>query len=355
MTGLSPNNGGVETYIINLLRHIDREKFKLYFICRGEVAYKNEVLGLGGHLIQTDISRHTPLKYVKFMNGIFDKYRFDAVYYNTCDIMSIDILRFAKKHGVPARIIHSHTSQFWDKPNLPHQITEKWCKDHLDEYATKLLACSETAGKWMYGGRRFEVVNNGIDTDKFAFSPNERRAVRSKLGIENKLAVGFVGRLWKQKNPLFLIDVFSEVLEREANSVLLIVGDGEMRRAMEEKAAGFKIADKVIFLGVRNDIPRLMSAMDRFVLPSIFEGLPFVLVEAQAAGLPCTVSENVSKESNICGEAEYLSLECEKGVWADTIINHKLRGERGEYAEIVREKGYDIKQTVKRIETLLDE
>ena len=352
--GMSPKVGGVESYIMNCLKNIDRSKYEFYFPYYTEIAYREELLELGAKLLKLETTRHNPYHYIKYVNQLFEKIHFNAVYYNTCDIMSMDMIMFGKKHGVPVRIIHSHNSSNIVKPDLFHQFTEKWCRKHLDKYATKLLACSQVAGEWMFDGRSFEIIKNGIDVSKFSFSEHIRLQKRKELGLEGKYVVGFVGSLWEQKNPLFLIDLIQHICKKNSKAVLLVVGDGDLKEEMQNRVQSKGLTDNVSFLGVRSDISQIMCAMDHFVLPSKFEGLPFVLVEAQCSGLPCTTSTNVSKESNITGEVNYLSLDTSLDKWTDVLINTKSLHKREEYPQIISDKGYDIASTVERIDGYLD-
>lgn len=352
--GMSPNVGGVETYIMNWLRNINHDKYEFYFPYYNEIAYKQELISMGGILLKLEVSRHNPIKYINYIGKIFKQYKFDAVYYNTCDIMSMDMIMFGKKYGVPVRIIHSHNSANIVKPNLLHTMTEKWCRKNLDKYATQLLACSDVAGKWMFGNRKFEIINNGINIQERSFNNDVRQKVRNNLNINDNIVFGFVGSLWEQKNPLFLIELFSKIHDIENKATLLVIGDGILRSKMEEMTQYYGIEHAVKFLGIRSDVSELMNAMDVFLLPSKFEGLPFVLVEAQASGLPCITSTNVSKESNISGEVLFLDLELGSNYWSKMAINHVVEFDRGKYGEIIKNKGYDIKSTVKKIEYYLD-
>lgn len=347
--GMSPNVGGVETYIMNWLRTIDRRQYEFYFPYYNKIAYEKELIELDGKLINLKVSRHTPLRYYLYLKKLFKKYKFDVVYYNTCDIMSMDMIMMGKKCNVPVRIIHSHNSSNINPPNLLHRFTEKWCRNHLDQFATHLLACSDVAGKWMFDGRPFEIVKNGIDTNKFKFNEKIRSTIRDKYELHQKFVVGFVGSLWAQKNPLFLMDVFEEVQKIKENAVLMIVGDGELKEQMQQKAEKAGITDKVFFMGICSNVNELMNAMDCFLLPSKFEGLPFVLVEAQTNGLKCITSTNVSQESNITGEVSFVSLEEKIELWANTIINSQVKYSRDNYSTIVQEQKYDILSTVERL------
>lgn len=348
--GMSSQIGGVESYIMNWFRNIDRNTFKCYFLYTNGIAYQDELTALGGNLIRIEVSRHRPFEYVIYVRELFRKYKFDVIYYNTCDIMSMDMILFGKKYGVPVRIIHTHSSSNIVKPNFLHRCTEKWCRKHLEQYATKLLACSEAAGQWMFENKTFEIVKNGIDVRKYSYSQRIGEEIRDQLGIHNKLVIGFVGRLGEEKNPVFLVDIFAKIKEKMSDAVLMIIGTGDLRNNMEQRAKESGVYDSIYFLGVRTDVCKLMSAMDRLLLPSKFEGFPFVLVEAQANGLPCITSTNVSEESNITSEVKYIPLEADLEKWADIVLHHKLKLKREEYADIVQSKGFDIMTTVDVLE-----
>lgn len=354
MIGMGANTGGVESYIINLIRNVDREKYQFYFLYRGKIAYEKEVIDLGVELIPVDASRHNPIKYIKTFNEIFKKYKFDVVYYNTCDIKSMDMIMFGKKYGVPVRIIHSHNSYHIVPPKLLHKFTEKWCRNNLDNYATKLLACSDIAGDWMFEKHNYNVINNGIKTEKFTFDVTIRDEKREYLDIKEKYVVGFIGRLEEQKNPLFLIDVFAQLYKKRNDAILLVVGDGSMKDKMIEHASKYDVLNAVKFMGVCSNINELMNVMDCFLLPSLFEGLPFVLVEAQTNGLPCVVSTNVSSESNINGEVKFISLDESSEYWANEVASVKSNFDRSKYVDIMKRKQFDIGDTIKIVEQYLD-
>lgn len=354
MIGMGANTGGVESYIINLIRNVDREKYYFYFLYRGKIAYEDEIINLGVELIPVEVSRHNPIKYIKTFDNIFKKYKFDVVYYNTCDIMSMDMIIFGKRYGVPVRIIHSHNSYNIIPPNLLHKFTEKWCRKHINDYSTKLLACSKSAGDWMFEKNNYYVVNNGIKTENFIFNEVIRYEKRKSLDIDKKYVVGFIGRLEEQKNPLFLIEIFVELYKKRNDAILLIIGDGSMKSEIIDMVDKLKVLHAIKFLGVRSDINELMNAMDCFVLPSLFEGLPFVLVEAQTNGLPCIVSKDVSNESNINGEVRFISRNKSAEYWASIISSIKANYDRSEYVKIIRRKQFDIQDTIKSVEKYLD-
>lgn len=353
MYGISENIGGVETYILNLFKNLDHSKYEVYFPYKNKMAYYDKIVALGGKPIKITVTRHNPIKYYVYMNNLYKKHDFDVVYYNTCDIMSIDPLIFGKVNNVPTRIIHSHSSANIVKPNFFHKITEKWCRKNLHKYATNLLACSKIAGDWMFGENNYEIINNGIYTDEFVFSYTDRLEIRNKLKIDDKYVIGFIGRLVEEKNPFFLIDVFSNFKKTNENSALIIIGDGELKSLLIKYVEKLKLENFVFFLGTRSDISKLMSAMDCFLLPSKFEGLPFVLIEAQSNGLPCIVSTEVSTESNITGNMKFLSLNDSVNKWVAEISSAKIKN-RGIYSQIIKDRGYDITTIAKQVEQFFE-
>ncbi len=355
MIGVTQNAGGVESYILNILRNADKKKFKFYFPKRGgmDLAYEDEIRSLGGIVIENCPIRHDIKRYFSFYKKMFQEYCFDAVYMNTCDIMSMDMLIFAKRAGVPIRIIHSHCSQNMIRQTIYHRLSEKWCRANLHRYATHYLACGEQAGKWMFKKQPFTIIQNGISTNRFRFNEKKRNEVRENLKIKAKYVIGFVGRLTPQKKPQFVIDIFSKFVQQHSDVELLIVGDGELRRETEIKIEKYGLQSKVKLLGARSDIPDLLCAMDCFCLPSGFEGFPFVLVEAQANGLPCVVSKNVSKECNLAGMMQFVGLDEPIENWVNALNNVTMTLPREQYADVIRNLGYDMKTEVQKVEKIM--
>ena len=197
----------------------------------------------------------------------------------------------AARHNVPVRIAHSHSAN-QDK-NLKYPI-KLWYKRAIPKYATCLFACGKDAGDWMFGGVPYQIINNAIDAAAYAYDTAKRADVRQALGLGDELVVGHVGRFNQPKNHPFLLEIFAALLKKEPDSVLLLVGGGEDMPKMQAKAKTLGIAEHVRFLGVRSDVAELMQAMDVFVFPSLYEGLPVTMVEAQAASLPCIISDKDS-------------------------------------------------------------
>lgn len=342
--GFSANKGGVESYISNLCSCLNQEEF--------EVIYSMPQMLIKGKLWTRPQNRHNYIKYSQFWKAFYKENYFDVVYLNTCDLVSIDDLIFAKRAGVPVRIIHSHNTGIQQKMNVIHWCLEKWNRVVLHKYATHLFACSQVAGKWMFDKRQFTVIKNGIKLSKFVYSGETRENKRNKLKIKNQFVVGCVGRLEPQKNPVFSIEVFEKIARIREDAILVFVGEGDLQDALRSIVDKKGLQEKVVFLGARNDIHELMSVFDCLLMPSFFEGLPFVLVEAQASGLPCIVSENVSKEADLTGLVEFISLDESKDIWAKKILE-KEKIQRRNYAERLMEQGYSIEETGKNVCNIL--
>lgn len=337
--------GGLETMIMNYYRHMDRNQVQFDFLVHREFRadYDDEIETLGGRiyrlpqLVPWSIDYRTKLD--SFW-GMHPEYRIVHVHQ---DCLSSVILKSAKNHNVPVRIAHSHNSR--QDRNLKYLI--KLCYRRLiPVYATKLFACGKDAGDWMFRGAAYQILNNAIDSNQYVFDVAQRARMRKQLGIaDSTFVVGHIGRFAPQKNHAFLLDLFSELRKHISDSVLLLVGDGDLRSMAEEKAAALGIAESVIFTGVRSDVSELMQAMDCFVFPSLYEGFPVTLVEAQAAGLPCIVSEGIPAECTKTSLVQRIALSAPKAVWTERILSNVGKPRMDTHSEIVA-SGYDIATNV---------
>lgn len=344
VVGFSTDKGGVESYISNLCSNLDKKEYEI-ILCWPEMK-------INGKTWICPQNRHNYIKYASFWTRFFKENKFDVIYYNTCDIVSIDMLRFAKLSGVKVRIIHSHSTENQLKMNAFHRISEKINRRCISRYANCLLACSEEAGKWMFPYNEFQVISNGIDLEKFSFSKKYRNEIRSCLGLNNEFVIGCLGRLDNEKNPLRSFAVMETVINENKNVCGIFIGDGEYREELENAVKSSKHSEKFFLLGPKDDAYKWYSAFDCLLMPSLFEGLPFVLVEAQCSGLPCVVSSSVSEKSNICGLVDFVSLEEDDSVWANKVIE-KNNCTRTEHKKELSLSGYDIKITAKTIDDLI--
>ena len=318
--------GGVESVIMNYYRHLDHNKVQFDFICDEDstrIPY-NEIKKLGGRVFLVPKYQNLP-KYLKALEKLFKENQYRIVHSNI-NTLSVFPLYAAKKAGVPIRISHSHSTsnpKEW-KRNLIKNILRPFSK----LYATDYFACSELAGRYLFGNKAFDqgevkIIHNAIDIDKFKFDEVARKKLRKELGIkDNTVVIGHVGRFVQQKNHTFLVDVFKEYHKKNPDSKLLLVGSGPLEDKIKKKVEKLGLKDSVLFLGQRDDINKLYSAMDVFCLPSLYEGLPVVGVEAQAAGLPCVFSDKITNDTVITKDTTLSKLELKK--WLIILNNIEL-------------------------------
>lgn len=345
--GMSPYYGGTEAFIMSQYRALDRDKIQFDFlnVYNEKIACQDEIENLGGHIYYLDMSRHDGIfKYYARINNFFktESANFDIVHCNYQSLINIDILRYAKKYGVVVRIAHAHNSGYGTSPSLLQKLIIFSNRLLLGRYATSFFACSSMAGLWMFHNRKSVIIPNAIDTKKFAYNIEVRNRIRTQMSLSDQLVITFVGRLDPQKNPFFLIDIFKSINKLNPNSKLLIVGDGYLRKDLEEKVEVFNLQDDVLFLGTKKNVDEILQASDIFLLPSKFEGLGIVLVEAQTAGLPCYTSDSVvPPEVNITGLVHFLSLNNKPEDWSKFILDTCDNPNRKDMQRLVSESGYD--------------
>ncbi|PEU09348.1 glycosyltransferase family 1 protein [Bacillus sp. AFS014408] len=342
------NRGGAETLIMNLYRNLDQSKVQFDFLTCKEGVFDEEIVKLGGkvHRIPyiTDIGH---VRYLKALDTFFASHQEYRIVHSHMDKMSGFVLRSAKKAGVPIRIAHSHSTS--SEGGVAAKMYKWYAGKFILPCATHLLACSNAAAQWLFATKAdtTKVLKNGIECDKFAFSTKIRKEVRKELQLhQDTFVVGHVGRFAHPKNHSFLIDVFAELIKLKPDSILLLVGDGLLRSEIEKKVVELNLERNVRLLGIRSDIERLLQAFDVFVFPSIHEGLPVTLVEAQGAGLPCVISDAITKEVDLgMNLVEHFPL-TDTTIWIEKIKNIAIRNStRNISDQIFSQKGYDIKHT----------
>lgn len=295
------NGGGVESVIMNYYRHIDRSKVQFDFICDEDstnIPYE-EIKKLGGHVILCPPYQKL-FKYMNFLEDLFRKKKYRIVHSNI-NTLSVFPLRSARKAGVPVRIAHSHSAS--NRREWKKHFLKAILKKQSRRYATDYFACTMHAGRYQFGDRRNDIVivTNVIDTDRYKYDKNARTSIRNQLGFsENDYVIGSVGRLEAAKNHLFLIDAFYE-FRKNNRAKLLIIGDGKERGKIERQVKKKNLTGDVIIEHFKDNINEYYSAMDILALPSLYEGLGMVAVEAQINGLPVLASKNVPEEANIGG------------------------------------------------------
>lgn len=313
--------GGVEQMVMNYYRHIDRDRVQFDFLVDADstLVPREEIELLGGRVF--DVPPYQRLAaYERELKHLFREKGW-LIVHSHINALSIFPLRAAKRAGVPVRIAHSHSTSGGN--DLVKNAMKALLRPFANVYPTQRAACSTHAGEWLFGGKAdFMVIPNAIDLGNFRFCPIRRAAVRQEFGFaDSQLVVGHIGRFSPQKNQAFLVRAFALVAKRRSDARLLLVGEGRQRAEVEELAASTCPKGSVIFLGQVDDVADLYQAFDVFCLPSEYEGLGMVAVEAEASGLPCVLSAAVPKEADPAGTATFLSTN-DSGLWADAINAH---------------------------------
>ena len=343
------DRAGLENMLMNYYRHIDRERIQFDFLthrdCDG--AYDREIRELGGNIYHAPRLYPQNLnKYNQFMTSFFYEHPEYRIIHSHIDAMSYFVLLTAQKNNVPVRIAHSHSS----KLELDYKfIIKRYGRKKLPGVATECCACGKAAGKFMFPKGDFGIIRNAIELKKFQYNPEVRDDVRIKLGLNGKFVIGHVGRYCKIKNQLFLLDVFSEIKKIKSESILILVGKGPDEQLIRNKINKLKLEDSVILLIDRSDVDRLYQSFDIFVLPSLFEGVPVVGIEAQANGLPCIVSDKISEEIMITQNIQSMSIKAPAREWANKIVSCNLERNSNSIQELSY-AGYDIESEAKKLQ-----
>ena len=340
--------GGLETMIMNYYRNIDRNQVQVDFLTHRDERwdYDDKIESLGGKIYHLPKLNPFSKSYLNTLDKFFKEHKEYQIVHCHQDCLSGVVLKVAKKNGVRFTIAHAHSAS-QDK-NLKYLI-KVLAKKNIKRYSDKMFACGEEAGRWMFETDDFEVLNNAIDTDLYIYNKDKADKIKKEFGIENKFVVGHVGRFNYPKNHKFIIDVFNEVQKVREDSVLMLVGDGDLRPEIEQKVQDLGLSDKVIFTGVRSDVNDLMQGMDVFLFPSLYEGLGIVLIEAQAAGLKCVISDTIPKDGVLTDDVKSISLNETTVVWANEILKYQ-EYKRSNNKEIIQKANYDIKNNAKTLE-----
>ena len=346
------NRGGAETMVMNLYRAVDKSKVQFDFVIHSskEDAYIEEIKAMGGKIFV--FPRYTlknTSSYKKYWNKFLSDHPEYKVVHSHVRSYAIVFLKIAKKHGLTT-IVHSHsTSNGKGAASVVKRIMQRPLRRKVDY----LFACSEESGRWLFGDKaikkdNYRMIPNAVDTKNFAFSEETRKAMRGSLGIsDDTLVCGHVGRFHPAKNHPFLLEVFKGILDRGTKAVLVVVGDGTLRPEIEAKIKELGIGESVMLLGSRGDVADVIQAMDVFVFPSNWEGLPVTVVEAQASGLPCFISDTITRDVNTSRLVKYLPINKGVDIWVDEILGADL--ERCDVIKEICDAGFDVSASAEKL------
>lgn len=363
LSGLTEIKAGVETYIVNLYDHIDRDNFSFSILTRnahigselykmltekGIEVYDLEIPNLGLKTI--------PL-YVKRLNSFYKEHNgeFDFIHMHGYD--DPFVIYMAKHNGIKKAALHVHQVARENARVVGDLLKRIFSKNNM-QYADYYFACSQKAGEVMYGNKKYIVLKNTIDAQKFKFDADKRLIPREQLRLsDSNIAIAYTGRLVPVKNLVFLIDVFACVLKKNSNVKLFIIGEGEEKDNLMAQVKSLKIDKNVYFLGIRNDIDMLLQGMDLYLQTSTCEGFSFSALEAQCCGLPSVISDSFPEEIDITDLVYRISLSEPKEYWADKILElirltSSRNSNRGRYAAIIKEKGYDCYNAANEMEKI---
>ena len=349
-------SGGIESFLHNVIMEMDLSRLEIDIvaaqICESVFTASLKEKGVGFYELSG--SQRKLGQNHKMFKQLLKERHYDVVHLNIFQGLSLYYAYLAKKAGVAVRIAHSHNTALrqsktkWLKMFLHNAGKNLWTRN-----ATDFWVCSRVAAEFMFtpkGLRKYEFIPNGIDVKKFRFNNEVRKQIRNDLGIEDKLVIGNVGRLCYQKNQEYLLEVFAKLQAQRPESVLLLVGEGELKAELQQQVKRWSIADKVIFYGVTDKVEELLCAMDIFAFPSRFEGLGIVMVEAQASGLPVICSDGVPNEAVVSDLVEKVDLRSGVDSWVESILHCQVGVDRLAVHEQVQKSGFAVADVADRIE-----
>lgn len=344
------NSGGAETFLMKVYRKLDRSQYQLDFCLntRDECFYSEEIRTLGGKIFYIPPKSSGVKEFREQLYKLVKVEDYKYVLRITSNAAGFMDLKIAKKAG--AKICAARSSNSSDGTSIIVKIIHRLGRLLYGKYVDVKFAPSDLAAEYTFGKKAVKsgevsMLHNAVDLGAYKFYPEARERLRADLGLTNRLVVGHIGRFMEQKNHAFLLEVFCEIKKQNKNAILLLVGgNGDLESQVRQKVVDLGLEDSVVFVGIRSDIPQLLSAMDVFVMPSFFEGMPNTVIEAQATGLPCVISDTITREANITGLVQYLPLKASE-IWADMALNIVCTNRTDTKSAFVENK-YDIESTV---------
>ena len=352
------NAGGAETFLMKVYRRLDKTKYQMDFCINvaEKCFYEDEITSLGGRIYRIPPKSESVGNFRRQLFDVVKSNRYMYVLRITSNAFGFMDLKIAHKAG--ATVCAARSSNSSDGGSVKSRIVHMLGRLLYGRYVNVMIAPSDLAAEYTFGKRAYKsgsvkILHNAIDTDVYGFDAQGRKNIRAELKIsENTTVIGHVGRFTAQKNHLFLIDVFSEYVKQSEDSVLVLVGNGELEGEIRNRAAERGVSDRIVFTGVRSDVPALFSAMDVFVFPSFYEGMPNAVIEAQATGLPCVISDRITREADITGLVDYLPLG-DAAAWAEHIRSMSLPVVRKTPCREFTENCYDIESVTKQFVRLV--
>lgn len=349
------DRAGIETMLMNYYRHMDRDKVQFDFLCNKKKpgAYDEEITSMGGRIFHTPgLNPAKYPKYLKYMKALFKEHPEYRIVEAHNGALGVYALHAAKTNKVPVRIFHAHGASITKDWKLPIKLV---CKALLPSNMNYHFTCGIAAARCYFGKRiveqnEFELIPNAIEVERFAFNEKIREKLRNENGLTDKHVIGHVGRFMAQKNHTFLLDVFEKVAAEDEKAILVLLGDGELQGEIRSKASEKGLGDRVMFAGNVSNANEWYNAFDVFVLPSIWEGLPVVGVEAQANDLPCVFSDSVTSEIGLSEKAKFISLNSNISVWTQTVLEAMKLGDRKDNTELITKNNYNIVYEAKKLQ-----
>lgn len=354
------HGGGVDNYLLNFLENVHTQDIEVDLLTNNiDKELEKYLSRYHSHIFAIANLKH-PIKQFRQVCGIIERGQYDVVYLNISTAIDCVAALAAKRKKVRRILVHSHSSGNDCENPVKREIFNAihyFCRIFLFRAATEFYGCSKKAGLWLFPRRiveseKFKTIFNAVDLGKYKFNPQVRNEVRKELKIENKFVVGHVGSFSYAKNHFFLIDIFEKILARNPDAVLLLAGDGVRFEKVKALVQKKKLEDSVRILGFRKDVNRLLQGMDFFLLPSCFEGLPTVSIEAQCTGLPCLMSDKITDEAKITSDCWFLSLKKSPEEWAKFVLTHK-KNNRTQIQWMGRKENYSLKELKKQQQELI--
>lgn len=354
------NAGGIQEMALKWIENFNPQKVRVDILSydtgkKDNYPERVKKFGCEVYIVPTYTRRTTFFKSLHDTEMFFkeNKGKYDIIHAHA-SAKAFFVLWYAKKYGINVRILHSHSSRTISEKVI-QRLAANCLKIPASLLTTDKFACSPEAGKYLFGRfavktGRVKIIHNAIDIEKFKYDKEERDEIREKLNISNKFVVGHVGRFMEPKNHDFLIDVFEKIYKKEKNAVLVCVGSGGLEETIKKKCIDLRIDDRVMFLGFRSDVNKIMQAFDLLIMPSLFEGLPVTGVEAQALGVPALFADTITKDAAILPQSSYLSLKQSPEEWADKALEYKTMQKEENPSKYIVQKGYDLKLETKKLE-----